>query len=161
MTAPSSGPVPLPLTRAQVKSVLDAHEFSYVTDDDGDFGGMWGEHRIWIMLMGDKEEILQVRGTWARAVPASARASVVRTLNDWNRERVFPKLYARRRPGTDVMDVHAESSTDLEHGVTAEQLDVLVMSGLETAMLAFDHLDAQAVLLGLPEVPPQDAAPEG
>ena len=156
MPVPTSGPVPLPLTREMVQGVLDSHEFHYVTDDDGDFGGNWGDHRVWFMLMGDKEEIFQVRGTWGRWVDPVHKAPLLRALNEWNRERVFPKMYARLNPSNDLLDVHAESSTDLEPGVTAEQLDVILMSGLETAMMAFDHLDAQAPAFGLPEVPPED-----
>ena len=161
MPAPRSGPVPLPLSREMVQHVLDAHEFHYVVDDDGDFGGTWGEHRVWFMLMGDKEEIFQVRGTWARAVDPAHKPGLLRVLNEWNRERVFPKLYARLNPSTELLDVHAESSTDLEHGVTAEQLDILLMSGLETAMMAFDHLDTQAPTFGLPEVVPPDEPEDG
>ncbi|QIK83283.1 YbjN domain-containing protein [Sanguibacter sp. HDW7] len=154
MHTPNTGPVPLPLTREMVQGILDAHEFHYVTDDDGDFGGNWDEHRVWFMLMGDKEEIFQVRGTWSRSVEPEHKATLLRALNEWNRERVFPKMYARVNTETDLLDVHAESSTDLEHGVTAEQLDVILMSGLETAMMAFEHLDTQAPSFGLPELPP-------
>lgn len=158
MPVPSSGPVPLPLTREMVQGVLDAHEFHYITDDDGDFGGNWGDHRVWFMLMGDKEEIFQVRGTWGRAVASEHKATLLRALNEWNRERIFPKMYARLNPASGLLDVHAESSTDLEHGVTAEQLDVILMSGLETAMMAFEHLDAQAPSFGLAALPPADGS---
>jgi hypothetical protein len=108
-------------------------------DEDGDLTGVWNDSRFWFLLLGEQREILQVRGRWHRQLPVDSRRAVTLALNDWNRERIWPKLYLREEEGQ--LAVYSEVSTDLEHGVTAEQLDQLVSCGLGTGVQSFASFD--------------------
>lgn len=137
-TAPSRT---TPLTRDRVAAALSARGYHYRLDDDGDLTGVWNGNRFWFLLLGEEHEILQVRGRWRQQLPTGARRAVSLTLNDWNRERIWPKVYLREE--SDQLAIYAEVSTDLEHGVTGDQLDQLISCGLGTAVQAFDSLAGQ------------------
>lgn len=128
-------PRPTPVTTARVGHDLARRGYRFRTDDDGDITGTWDGNRFWFLLLGDDEEILQVRGRWAGAVPESARGAVLQACNDWNRERIWPKVYTR--PEGDVLALYAEVSVDLEHGATDDQLAETVTCGLVTASQFF------------------------
>jgi hypothetical protein len=131
---------PTPLTRDRVAETLDAHGYHHRIDDDGDLTGVWNESRFWFLLLGEEHEILQVRGRWHRQLPVAGRRAVTLALNDWNRERIWPKLYVREEEGQ--LAIYSEVSTDLEHGVTAEQLDQIVSCGRGTGVQAFASFES-------------------
>ena len=130
---------PTPLTRDRVASALSSRGYHYRVDEDGDLTGVWNDSRFWFLLLGEQREILQVRGRWHRQLPVDSRRAVTLALNDWNRERIWPKLYLREEEGQ--IAVYSEVSTDLEHGVTAEQLDQLISCGLGTGVQSFASFD--------------------
>ncbi|MEV7973068.1 YbjN domain-containing protein [Cellulomonas sp. NPDC089187] len=131
---------PTRLTQDRVAAALSSHDYHFRVDDDGDLTGVWNQNRFWFFLLGDDKELFQVRGRWHRQLPVEARRSGTLALNDWNRDRIWPKLYLREEQGE--LAVYAEVSTDLEHGVTAEQLDQLISCGIGTGVQAFEALDA-------------------
>ncbi|CAM3530234.1 hypothetical protein GCM10007368_18260 [Isoptericola cucumis] len=133
VTDPPARPVPLSSTR--VADDLTRRGYRFRTDQDGDVTGTWDGNRFWFLLLGDHEEIFQVRGRWAGTVPDQARLSVLQAVNDWNRERVWPKVYTRREG--DGLALYAEVSVDFEHGATDEQLAATVSCGLVTASQFF------------------------
>lgn len=130
---------PTRLTQERISAMLSAHDYHYRVDDDGDLTGVWNQNRFWFFLLGDDREVLQVRGRWHRQLPVAARRDASLALNDWNRDRIWPKLYLREEQGQ--LAVYSEVSTDLEHGVTAEQLDQLISCGLGTGVQAFEAMD--------------------
>jgi hypothetical protein len=93
------------------------------------------------MRMGSNHEILQVRGRWHRVVPPAQRGEVLLALNDWNRERIWPKAYLRAEEGG--VAVYAEVSVDLNEGVTDEQIDAHIRRGLAAGGNLFDSLSLQ------------------
>ena len=131
---------PTPLTRDRVAATLQSRGYHYRVDEDGDLTGVWNDSRFWFLLLGEQHEILQVRGRWHRQLPVASRRSVALALNDWNRERIWPKLYLREEEGQ--LAVYSEVSTDLEHGVTDEQLDQLVSCGLGTGVQSFASFES-------------------
>lgn len=128
-----------PLTRDRVAAYLLARGYRFVLDDDGDLTGTWDGSRFWFLLLGEHGEILQVRGRWQRTLPTSRRTSVLLAVNDWNRERIWPKVYVREEDGE--LALYSEVSVDLEHGVTTDQLAQLVACGLGTGVQMFSVLD--------------------
>jgi hypothetical protein len=130
---------PTPLTRDRVAAALATRGYHFRVDEDGDLTGVWNDSRFWFLLLGEQREILQVRGRWHRQLPVASRRSVTLALNDWNRERIWPKLYLREEEGQ--LAVYSEVSTDLEHGVTDEQLDQLISCGLGTGVQSFASFD--------------------
>ncbi|GIG27940.1 YbjN domain-containing protein [Cellulomonas marina] len=131
---------PTPLTRERIADHLRARGYKFAVDDDGDLTGTWDGSRFWFLTLGDEAEILQVRGRWHRTLPVDQRAAVGLALNDWNRERIWPKAYVREEEGT--LALYSEVSADLEAGVTDRQLAQLLACGLGTGVHMFTALDA-------------------
>lgn len=128
-------PLPTPVSLARVGNDLARRGYRFRTDDDGDITGTWDGNRFWFLLLGDESEILQVRGRWSGTVPDSARPAVLQACNDWNRERIWPKVYTRAEGGG--LALYAEVSVDLEQGATDAQLAETVSCGLVTASQFF------------------------
>jgi hypothetical protein len=122
----------------RVGTFLTQRGYRFRVDDDGDITGTWEGHRFWFMLLGADHTVLQVRGRWARAVTPTARLATLQTVNDWNRERIWPKVYTREEG--DGLAVYAEVSVDLEHGATDAQLGQVVSCGLGTGVQLFASL---------------------
>ncbi len=131
---------PLPLSRERVGEDLARRGYRYRFDGDGDVTGTWDGNRFWFLLLGSHQEILQVRGRWSGIIPPQARLSVLQAANDWNRERVWPKVYVREE--SDGLALYAEVSVDFEHGATDEQLAATVSCGLVTATQFFATVGA-------------------
>ena len=130
---------PTPLTEARVSAFLNARGYRFTTDEDGDLTGTWDGHRFWFLLLGDDNEVIQVRGRWSRSLPLEQRAAAILALNDWNRERIWPKAYLREESG--ALAVYSEVSADFEPGVTDLQLDQVLACGLGTGVQLFAGLD--------------------
>jgi hypothetical protein len=124
-----------PLTRERVADYLRSRGNKFVVDDDGDLTGTWNGDRFWFLLLGDQHEILQVRGRWHRTVPMDNGPALALAINDWNRDRIWPKVYAREEDGE--LGLYTEVSADLEPGVNDAQLGQIVSCGLGTGVQAF------------------------
>jgi len=131
---------PAPLATARIAAYLASCGYDVVTDDDGDLTGLWNSHRFWFIVMGEQDEILQVRGRWNRLVPLDERPQALLAVNDWNRDRIWPKTYLRPEDGG--LAIYGEVSADLEHGVTDAQLAELVDCGLGTCVQVFSSLES-------------------
>ncbi|WP_418277248.1 YbjN domain-containing protein [Isoptericola jiangsuensis] len=130
--------LPSALTAQRVADDLARRGYRFRTDDDGDITGTWDGNRFWFLLLGEDAEILQVRGRWSGAVPEQARTAVLQACNDWNRERLWPKVYTRVEDG--AMALYGEVSVDLEHGVTDDQIAETLSCGLVTTSQFFASL---------------------
>lgn len=128
-----------PLTQDRVADALARRKYSYLVDDDGDLTGVWDGNRFWFMLLGEHEEVLQVRGVWHRTMSPAQLTGVRLALNDWNRDRIWPKVYHREEDGRVLL--YAEHSIDLETGVNDSQLDQTISCGLMTSVRFFQLLD--------------------
>ncbi len=144
---------PTPLSRGRVADYLRGRGYKFVVDEDGDLTGTWDGNRFWFLLLGEQHEILQVRGRWHRALPLESRPAVALTVNDWNRERIWPKAYLREEEGQ--LALYSEVSADLEPGVTDVQLAQLVACGLGTGVQMFAALEGM-----LPDPAAGDEPPE-
>ena len=138
--APSDDEEPRPVTRDRVGDYLLERGYRFVVDDDGDLTGTWDGSRFWFLLLGEHGEIVQVRGRWHQQVPLEQRAAVSLALNDWNRERIWPKAYLREEEG--MLALYSEVSADFEPGATDKQLAQLLSCGLGTGVQLFAALEA-------------------
>lgn len=127
-----------PLSRSRVQGYLVGRGYAVGLDDDGDLTGTWDGNRFWFILTGAEDEVLQVRGRWHRTLPSARRTATLLAVNDWNRERIWPKVYLREED--DRLALYTEVSVDLEHGVTDDQLAQLVACGLGTGVQFFAAL---------------------
>ena len=145
---------PTPVARARVADYLRKRGYRFVVDDDGDLTGTWDGNRFWFLLLGEGQEILQVRGRWNRTLPAAAEAQVVLVANEFNRDKIWPKVYTRVED--DQVAVYTEVATDLEFGAADDQLGQLVECGLFTGLQFFDALDER-----FPDTAAQGVVPDG
>lgn len=137
---PSVRQVPTPVTRARIADWFTRHEFSYFVDNDGDLGGLWRGRLFYFFLFGEQAEILQIRGQWQREVAIERLDEILEACNEWNADRIWPKAYVRVRDNG-MIHVIAEVATDLEQGVTDDQLNQLLFCGLSTGSMFFDSID--------------------
>jgi hypothetical protein len=145
---------PTPVTRARVADYLRRRNYRFVVDDDGDLTGTWDGNRFWFLLLGDGQEILQVRGRWHRTLPLDARPAIALVINDWNRERIWPKAYVREEEG--MLAIYAETSADLEPGANDAQLAQALSCGLGTGVQMFLSFESTLPVPGgadAPDVP--------
>jgi hypothetical protein len=142
-TAPSVVPDrPTPLSVQRIGDYLTGRGYHFRVDDDGDITGTWEGHRFWFLLLGEKQEILQVRGCWSDPIHAASRLDALQVDNDWNRERIWPKVYLRAdRSGPTLL--YAEISVDFEYGATDIQLGQIIACGLGTAVQLFRAIGMQ------------------
>jgi hypothetical protein len=124
----------------RVGTFLTQRGYRFRVDEDGDITGTWEGHRFWFMLLGPEKAVLQVRGRWDRAITPGARLAALQAANDWNRERIWPKVYLREEG--EGLAVYAEVSVDLESGATDDQLGQVVSCGLGTGVQLFSSLSA-------------------
>jgi len=130
-----------PLTTGRVKACLDAHEWHYEVDEDGDIGGWWDGYWFVFSLKGRNKEILFAHALWGRRVPASEFTQVVLYANEWNSEHLWPMLSARERDG--YAAAIADFSVDYTYGLTDEQLNLHVRCAIDTMVTALTWLDSK------------------
>lgn len=129
-----------PLSRERIVAWLEDCGFSYFVDSDGDVGGLWHGWLFYFLALGERGEVLQVRGQWHRDLTIERLEQVLEICNEWNADRIWPKTYTRVRDDGSVV-VCGDVTVDVEHGVTDDQLDQLLQCGLTTGTMFFEHLD--------------------
>jgi hypothetical protein len=134
--------VPAPLSRDRIVRWLQESGFAYFVDSDGDVGGLWHGWLFYFLVLGQDDEVLQVRGQWHRELTIERLEEVLEICNGWNAERIWPKTYVRVRDDGSVV-VCADVTVDVEHGATDDQLEQLLQCGLTTGTMFFEHLDAR------------------
>lgn len=135
-----------PLSRERIEAFLTSQGWAFGVDPDGDVGGRWDDNLFYFFRLGDAEEVLQIRGRWKHSPPVDREAEIVPLLNELNGTLIWPKLYARVEG--EELGIYAEVSTDLEHGVSDDQLGQLLSCGLMTGLRAFELLGER---WGLPQ----------
>lgn len=128
-----------PLDRDRIARWFTESGFHYFTDVDGDLGGLWQSRLFTFLLFGEDEEILQIRAHWNREIVIERIGEILTFCNSWNAERIWPKTYVRVRDDG-MIQVCAEVSVDLEHGVSDLQLDQFLTCGINSATLFFNAL---------------------
>ncbi|QAY64703.1 YbjN domain-containing protein [Xylanimonas allomyrinae] len=137
---PAQEPLPAPLSHDRVSAWLERSGFTYFTDSDGDIGGLWHGRLFYFLVLGEREEVLQVRGQWHREATIERLEELLEACNSWNADHIWPKAYTRVRDDGGVV-VCTECTVDVEPGVTDDQLAQHLQCGLITGSMFFDSLD--------------------
>lgn len=139
LPAPEDDPhVVEPITSARVERALRRHGYRYATDPAGMLRGNWDGNGFTIDLVGSPATVLQVRGTWSRALDPDLAPGLAQVVNDWNRDRIWPKVYTRTVNGR--IRVHSEVSVDMGPGASDAQIDECLACGLGTGVQLFTQL---------------------
>ncbi|MEV0395606.1 YbjN domain-containing protein [Polymorphospora rubra] len=120
-----------PLTIEAIVAVLEERGDHYFVDEDGTVGGRWGEALIHFERLGERREILHARVVAQRRLSADRLAEAYEFCNAWNHDRLLPKAYVHDT-GEGELILAGDVTTDLEHGVAAPQLAVLLNATLAT-----------------------------
>ena len=148
MPAPVPAPVPAPapapregvrpITRQRVEACLREQGYRYRVAADSSLIGNWDGDSFVISLIGEREDILQVRGTWHGTIEADLAPGIAHVVNDWNRDRIWPKVYTR--PVSGGLQAVTEVSMDLAPGATDLQITEAIACGLGTGVQFFAAL---------------------
>nr|WP_235966158.1 YbjN domain-containing protein [Micromonospora rubida] len=123
---------PRALTLALVTAALDRRGDAWTVRAGGAVVGRWDPAVIEFRQAGERGEILHVRVLATRRLPADRRTEAYAFCNAWNHDRLLPKAYAHDDGGELVLA--GDVTTDLAHGVTPTQLDVLVTAAVTTGV---------------------------
>ena len=137
----TSGGALEPVSNDRLARLFDETEVSYGRDPEGDLGGYWDDHLFTFWHAGEEGEFFQVRGRWMRGVPESEFARVLEFVNDWNRDKLWPKAYAEAYESQVI--VFAEHTVDYEDGATDSQVHLHVRTAVASALRLFEALDEQ------------------
>lgn len=130
--------VVLPVTRDRIARSLRGQGYRFRIGEDGAISGNWDGCLFTIGLVGPAAAILQVRGTWNRTIDAELAPGIAHVVNDWNRDRIWPKVYTR--PGPAGLQAYAEVSIDVAGGATDAQIAEFLACGLGTGVQYFTYL---------------------
>ncbi|MDI1460937.1 YbjN domain-containing protein [Catellatospora sp. KI3] len=122
-----------PLSVQAVTAVLDDRGDRYRVDEDGTVSGQWGDGMFTFDRAGERGEVLVVRVVAERTLPADRLMEAYAFCNAWNHDRVLPKAYVHDT-GRGELLLAGETITDLEHGVAAPQLAVLLHGAIMTGV---------------------------
>ncbi|WP_189336813.1 YbjN domain-containing protein [Actinoplanes ianthinogenes] len=115
-----------------IKAALDAREFAYFVDEDGDIAGNFQGNLIYFLQHGANREMLQIRAMMQHVFTIEDVPRLYEFCNTWNRDQLWPKAYVQVTDDGAAI-VIGEVSTDWERGVTPEQLDQVMICGIATA----------------------------
>ena len=125
-------------TQKMITDVLDAREFQYFEDADGDIGGNFQGNLIYFFRIGQQQEVLQVRTMVQHLFGMDDVARLYEFCNAWNHDQLFPKAYVHTNDDGTVIVV-GEVIADWEKGVTPEQLDQVLIVAIATSVQLADE----------------------
>ncbi|WP_371152727.1 YbjN domain-containing protein [Buchananella felis] len=131
-----------PVTMQRVEAYFKAEDYRYEVDEDGDLLTGFDSSPFMIQITGKYNEVLVIRSRWQHTKPLKAHYPLLEALNEWCRDRIFPMCYVSRIDG-DQLRVTAEHITDLEQGVTDQQLSTLLSCGISTSLQLYEFLDGK------------------
>ncbi len=131
-----------PLSLERVEESLTRHGYSFV--EDGDLGDIvrarFDDYRFQFMISGEEHGVLQIRGRWSHSVDVSRKVEMVKLCNEWNMNRIWPKVYVRRE-SDGLLGVYGELSADYRAGALGSQIDSTIKCGLSTVIAFFHSLE--------------------
>lgn len=130
-----------PVSNERLARLFDENGTSYGTSPDGELGGFWDDHLFTFWHAGKDSEFFQVRGRWTRGVPESELDRVLRLLNDWHVDKLWPKAYVEANDGE--VYVFTEHTVDYADGATDAQVHLHVRTAIASSLALFEALDGQ------------------
>lgn len=133
-----------PVTVERIEKVLAARGYAFVEDPEHPevLRARFDDHRFQFSLSSESHAVLQVRGRWKRSVDTARKSEMLRLCNEWNMNRVWPKVYARRE-ADGVVGLYGELAADFRSGATDAQIDRAIDCGLHTVISFFHELESR------------------
>lgn len=149
MTAPHESPAVTdsteglaPMSLARVEESLTRHHYAFVKDEEHPeiLRARFDDYRFQFMLTGEDHGVLQTRGRWNHSVDFSRKLEMVKLCNEWNMNRIWPKVYVRRE-SEGLLGVYGELAADFRAGALDSQIDSAIKCGLSTVIAFFHSLE--------------------
>jgi hypothetical protein len=138
---PTGGTLVTP-TVPLVEQLLDEFGLRHQIDDDGDLVVRWEKCSIYFFFYGERREVLQARMYLNRRFNVEMRATLTLLLDEWNRTKLFPKVFTIL-PDDGMVGICAEQCYDFEAGATRAQLKYAVGMWIDTLLRFGDWIDDQ------------------
>ena len=87
-----------PMSLERVEESLGRLGYAFVEDEEHPdvLRARFDDYRFQFMLTGDEHSVMQTRGRWNHTVDVSRKVEMVKLCNEWNMNRIWPKVYVRR-----------------------------------------------------------------
>ncbi|MBB5832022.1 YbjN domain-containing protein [Brachybacterium aquaticum] len=152
MTAPNESPARTegaeanadlaPLSLSRVEASLTRHGYVFV--EDGEHAEVvrarFDDYRFQFMISGEGHGVLQTRGRWSHSVDISRKVEMIKLCNEWNMNRIWPKVYVRRE-SEGLLGVYGELAADFHAGASDTQIDSAIKCGLSSVIAFFHSLE--------------------
>lgn len=125
-----------------VQQLLDEYGLKHQIDSDGDLVVRWEKCSMYFFFYGDDNEVLQARLYLNRRFDVESRGMLALMLDEWNRTKLFPKVYTVL-PDDGMVGICAEHCQDFEAGATRDQVKYTVGMWVETLMRFAEWVDEQ------------------
>jgi hypothetical protein len=125
-----------------VQQLLDEFGLRHQLDDDGDLVVRWEKWSVYFFFYGEQNEVLQARLYMNRRFEVESRSALALMLDEWNRSKLFPKVYTVL-PDDGMVGICAEQCQDFEIGATREQMKYTVGMWIDTLMRFAEWVDEQ------------------
>jgi len=131
-----------PMSMARIEQSLARHGYAFVEDDEHAeiLRARFDDYRFQFMLSGEEQAVLQTRGRWSHSVDFSRKVEMVKLCNEWNMNRIWPKVYVRRE-SEGLLGVYGELAADFRAGALDSQVDSAIKCGLSTVIAFFHSLE--------------------
>ncbi|MGP9694987.1 YbjN domain-containing protein [Brachybacterium sp. AOP25-B2-12] len=130
------------LSLERVEASLERHGYAFVEDEEHPdiVRARFDAYPFLFMLAGDDRTILQTRARWNHSVDVARKVEMVKLCNEWNMNRIWPKVYVRREAET-VLGMYGEVAVDFSTGARDDQIDRSLECGLTTIISFFHDLE--------------------
>ncbi|EYT50193.1 hypothetical protein D641_0105270 [Brachybacterium muris UCD-AY4] len=149
VTAPNESPTATgsrtalePMSLERVEESLARLGYAFVEDEEHPdvLRARFDDYRFQFMLTGDEHGVMQTRGRWNHTVDVSRKVEMVKLCNEWNMNRIWPKVYVRRE-SEGLLGVYGELAADFRAGALDDQIDNSITCGLSTVIAFFHSLE--------------------
>ena len=131
-----------PMSLSRVEESLSRLGYAFVEDDEHPeiLRARFDDYRFQFMVSGEERAVMQTRGRWSHSVDFSRKVEMVKLCNEWNMNRVWPKVYVRRE-SEGLLGVYGELAADFRAGALDTQVDSAIKCGLSTVIAFFHSLE--------------------
>lgn len=131
-----------PVDLERLEQSLTRHGYAFIEDEDHPdvLRARFDDYRFHFLLAGDEKAVVQTRGRWNHSVDVSRKVEMIRLCNEWNMNRVWPKVYVRRE-SEGLLGVYGETTADFRAGATDAQIDAAIECGLSSVIAFFHSLE--------------------
>lgn len=133
-----------PVSLDRIEDSLRRLGYSFVQDEGHPdvLRARFDDYRFHFLLAGDDRDVLQTRGRWNHALDVSRKVEMLKMCNEWNMNRLWPKVYVRRESES-VLSLYGEISADFHCGAAEVQIDRAIEAGLSTVIGFFHDVEAR------------------